>query len=207
MSRTLKGIAAAAAAAAIALGATVLASSASAHTPEVVADCDSVSVSLTNYETGNVIVTIDGVAESFDFEGSFSKTWDLAGTGHTYSVVVDAPGTEFDRTFDATVAACPTPEPSQPPATETPTPSPSPSTGIGTPEYPPSGQPEDVYVPSGPGPEETATPGPIPEDSEPGAGEDLAVTGPDIRVVWLAVGAVAIGGTLVAVSRLRRRVS
>jgi hypothetical protein len=173
---------------------------ASAHTPEVLADCNKLSVNFTNYEAGNTVsVVIDGShGETIPFDGSLSRSWDLEGTGHTYIVTVDAPGTEFDRTFSDAIDPCP--------VTEEPSPSPSPSTDIGTPEGPgATAAPDDTYAPTGPGPDETATPSPLPADSGPQGGEGLAVTGGEIAGWWIAISCVVVGGTLMVVSQMRRR--
>lgn len=135
-----------------------------AHTPEVTADCDSLSMDFRSYAVvaaqpagggkpavaadatpNTVTVTIDGVASApVKFGRAYASTIALDGLkAHTYSVVLDTHD-GYDRTFADKTAACPTtppttPAPSKPPVTPptTPTPSEPPVTPTPTPSEPP----------------------------------------------------------------------
>ncbi|WP_308215086.1 LPXTG cell wall anchor domain-containing protein [Okibacterium sp. HSC-33S16] len=90
---------------------------ASAHAPEVDASCEGISVNFENYSTTTedsnpnlVSVSIDDIEVAAErFGESFRDTYafDSTTVGHTYSIIVDAVGTTYDRTFDGTTDPCP----------------------------------------------------------------------------------------------------
>jgi LPXTG-motif cell wall-anchored protein len=92
---------------------------ASAHVPEVDATCEGIAVNFENYATSPeatspnlVTVSIDDLEVATEqFGGTFSNAYAFDDTtiGHSYSVVVDAVGTTYDRTFDGKTDPCPAP--------------------------------------------------------------------------------------------------
>lgn len=104
----------------ITLGAILIApATASAHTPSVSDSCSGLEVTLTNYEStsgpafnNRVTVTIDGAAQVFDFDASFTQTFGWAQTAdHTWTVVIDANrnngnATQYDTSFQGSENAC-----------------------------------------------------------------------------------------------------
>jgi hypothetical protein len=107
-----------AAAALAVLGAAIVAVPASAHTPDVTADCSSVSVALVSYTTNDdpnpnvVTVTIDGaqVAQQ-PFGDAFTQNYPFSDTtiGHEWSVHVDSIDDAYDRDFGGTTEPCTAP--------------------------------------------------------------------------------------------------
>ncbi|MBG6237381.1 LPXTG-motif cell wall-anchored protein [Mycetocola sp. CAN_C7] len=89
---------------------------ASAHTPEVDATCESVTLTLENYghtpeapTPNTVTVTIDGVEqENTAFGAGFAASYDFddVAVGHEWAVVVDAADDTYDRSFDGTTEPC-----------------------------------------------------------------------------------------------------
>ncbi len=106
-----------------------MASPASAHTPTITAECESLSIDLKWYEQGSTVtVTIDGVSTT----ETFGPNWDDEFTGQqSWSVVVDNNGPKQDK-YDiersgefvdctpATTTSMPTPTTSMPVPVETP---------------------------------------------------------------------------------------
>ncbi|MGN0111342.1 MAG: hypothetical protein ACI38P_06780, partial [Cellulosimicrobium funkei] len=92
----MKRLLASAAATALALGGLLVATAApaSAHTPDVTADCTTLSVKLWAYskKSNELTVTVDGKeVESTTFERQLTRSYDLDPTqDHTWTVSVDA---------------------------------------------------------------------------------------------------------------------
>lgn len=92
-----------------------------AHTPAVSADCSTLSVTLTAYDSSGtdaapntVTVSIDGTeAGSEQFGHEFSRAYSLGDktVSHSYEVVVDAQGTTYDKNFTGSSTPCPAPAP------------------------------------------------------------------------------------------------
>lgn len=94
---------------------------ASAHTPEVWDECGGLHVRLSNYEStsgpafnNSVTITIGGVANTYNFDGSFSRddSWPKT-EARSWSVVIDANklngnATQYDTSFQGSEAACQT---------------------------------------------------------------------------------------------------
>lgn len=91
-----------------------------AHNAMASANCSKVSWNATNYspnQTNTIVVTIDGVQVYSDLNFGTSDSgsrpngagWSQA-VDHTWSVVVGAPGTQFDFSFSGTQVACQPPE-------------------------------------------------------------------------------------------------
>ncbi|MEP7046687.1 MAG: hypothetical protein ABI949_08415, partial [Ilumatobacteraceae bacterium] len=103
---------------AVTVGVLAFATPAVAHTPSVTPSCSGLALSLVNYEgpdTNNrVTTTIDNVATTADFGGSYSHTTNWSQTvPHTWSVVIDAnrttgEPTTYDVSFSGTWQACQT---------------------------------------------------------------------------------------------------
>lgn len=100
------------------VGAALFASPASAqrpaHAPTVTATCNGLAVALVDYEgpgTPNTITTtIDGTPVTAHFGHSYSHTFSWTPTAaHTWKAVIDAVGTQFDRTFEGVQKQCQTP--------------------------------------------------------------------------------------------------
>ena len=89
---------------ALAAGSLLAAAPASAHTPVLDVDCDSIALNLTNYpaEGNTVTATLDGVTSVTPFGSSFSSgpiALDPA-VSHSWTVVIDsADGDAYDRTI------------------------------------------------------------------------------------------------------------
>ncbi|MBD5784642.1 hypothetical protein IF650_00480 [Cellulosimicrobium terreum] len=120
----MKRLLASAAAAALALGGLVVATAApaSAHTPRVTNDCDSLDISLTSYTPGEntVTVVLDGETvtnESFSrgFERSFGYDPNVA---HDWSVKVVAHDGNQDNGYNVDTSGRTTPCPTEAPGTE-----------------------------------------------------------------------------------------
>lgn len=83
-----------------------------AHNALATPSCTGLSWSATNYErtdVNSIVVKVDGtvVHSDPDFKASDVGTWPWSQTAnHTWSVVVNAPGTNFDRSFSGTWQAC-----------------------------------------------------------------------------------------------------
>ncbi|WP_435737780.1 hypothetical protein V5D56_04030 [Cellulosimicrobium sp. PMB13] len=99
---------------ALALGGLLVATAApaSAHTPVVVAECDSLDIDLSYYaKSGNrVTVVVDGKTLADDqFGRSYEKSFPLDGsTGHAWTVSVDASDEDrFDWSDKGSTTACP----------------------------------------------------------------------------------------------------
>lgn len=99
---------------ALALGGLLVATAApaSAHTPVVVADCDSLDVDLSYYaKSGNrVTVVVDGKTLADDeFGDRYKKSFELDGSAdHAWSVSVDASDkNRYDWSDEGTTTACP----------------------------------------------------------------------------------------------------
>ena len=98
----------------LALGASAVAipTAASAHTPSASATCSDLTVGLENYDAGNVntvSIEIDStVVENLTVGKTFTKTYPLGDKtiAHNYVVTVDAPGTQYDRTFTGSSVPC-----------------------------------------------------------------------------------------------------
>jgi hypothetical protein len=113
----VKRLLASTATAALALGAALVATAApaSAHTPDVDADCSSIEVRLWAYaKQGNeVIVTVDDeVVKQEDFGDRYKTSVDLdPAAGHEWKVEVDAAdSSRYDWSEQGTTTACPTDE-------------------------------------------------------------------------------------------------
>lgn len=79
-----------------------------AHTPNVNHNCAGVSWQFSSYEHANATVTVDGVvvASKTNFSNwSGSHPWDQT-KAHTYSVIVDDVGTQWDRSWQGTQQNC-----------------------------------------------------------------------------------------------------
>lgn len=168
-----------------------------AHTPEVASTCEGMTVTLENYETGTsdekpntLSVSIDGnVVDSPTFGSGFTQSYPFADktVAHSYEVVIDAVGTEYDRTFSGDSTPCvettpPTTPPTEPPATTPPVTPPT--------EVPPATTPPAVPVDA-----------PNPPAS---GGQQLAETGTDAAGIAGIAGGLAVAGALV-VAFVRRR--
>jgi hypothetical protein len=102
----------------LAFGASAVAATApaSAHTPEASATCSTLTVSLKSYSLGvnssyvnSVNVTIDSkLVEDVRFGTSYTKAYQFSDStvAHAYVVKIDAPGTQYDRTFTGTSVPC-----------------------------------------------------------------------------------------------------
>ncbi|MBZ5740560.1 hypothetical protein [Nocardioides mangrovi] len=98
---------------AVGLGA-VVASPASAHTPEFSASCDGVHVGATAYDAGMTnrwSVTIDGVTQTGTFGASFSEDFDVPqdGSTTTWSAYVEAQDGSYHGEDSGIVGPCGTP--------------------------------------------------------------------------------------------------
>ena len=91
---------------------------ASARTPEVNSTCDTLTVEMTSYEgsqdskPNNVTVTIDNEeVENENFGQSFKASYDFDNKyeAHNYVVKVDAPDTQYDKTFTGSSKPCEAP--------------------------------------------------------------------------------------------------
>lgn len=106
----MKRILAGAATAALALGGLVAtAMPASAHTPKVQDDCDSLTVQLWSYQGAHVVVEIDGeVVRDEPFDHHFDESFELDKTrAHTWAVSVDAKDDDqWDADFAGQTKAC-----------------------------------------------------------------------------------------------------
>ncbi|MCU1515072.1 MAG: hypothetical protein JWO10_2162 [Microbacteriaceae bacterium] len=101
---------------AVGLAVVAVASPASAHTPTVTPSCTSLTVKLVSYEaTGSatpnkVTVTIDNnQVENANYGTTFpqkSYPFTPSSTAHQWKVVVDAVGTDYDRTWTGTTTPC-----------------------------------------------------------------------------------------------------
>ena len=117
-------IAAALAVAALSLsGVIAIAAPAAAHTPAASATCSDLTVKLVSYEgngsnaTNNVKISIDDAQVADEWFGySWSKVISLGDktTSHSWKVVVDAVGSNYDKTFTGTSTPCTPPPPSSP---------------------------------------------------------------------------------------------
>lgn len=115
-------IAAALAVSALALsGVIAVAAPAAAHTPAASATCSDLTVTLVSYEgngyntTNNVKVVIDNTQVVDEWFGySWSRTVSLGDktVAHTWKVVIDAAGYNYDKTFTGTSTPCTPPPPS-----------------------------------------------------------------------------------------------
>ncbi|AWB85363.1 LPXTG cell wall anchor domain-containing protein [Mycetocola zhujimingii] len=118
---------------------------ATAHTPKVAATCDGVTVALTNYGAtakNSAEVIIDGeTVEDTTFGKEFIEEYEFDDrtVAHSYTVVVDAPGTAHDVDTSDESEPCPAPVQEEPPVVTPPV------------EEPP------VVVPEMPQPNETVT--------------------------------------------------
>lgn len=102
----------------------------SAHTPEVVDSCADLSVKLTQYEESrsnptpnNVKVYVDDkLVGDHDFGNSFSKVYGFENkyVAHSWKVVIDAAGNNYDKTIKGTSKPCDRPVPPKPPVKEVP---------------------------------------------------------------------------------------
>ncbi len=113
----MKRLLASAAATALALGGLLVATAApaSAHTPDVTADCTTLSVKLWAYskKSNELTVTVDGKeVESTTFERQLTRSYDLDPTqDHTWTVSVDASdGRQYDYEQSGSTRACETPD-------------------------------------------------------------------------------------------------
>lgn len=90
---------------------------ASAHTPNVTADCGSVNVDLRYYQGADLTVVIDGVAvEDMTFDREFVKSYEISrDANHEWSVDVVAHDSSDYKSYDfqdsGTTEACETPTP------------------------------------------------------------------------------------------------
>ena len=97
------------------MGAAVLvASPATAHTPNISADCGGVHVAATAYDAGvqnHWSVTIDGVTQSGSFGASFDRTFPVPQDGTTvaWSAFVEAADGSYHGGESGTVGPCGTP--------------------------------------------------------------------------------------------------
>ena len=117
-------IAAALAATALALsGVIAIAAPAAAHTPAASATCSDLTVKLVSYEgngynaTNNVKVFIDDAQVADEWFGySWSKSISLGNkaVAHSWKVVIDAAGYNYDKTLSGTSTPCTPPPPSSP---------------------------------------------------------------------------------------------
>lgn len=174
-----------------------------AHTPEVASTCEGMTVTLQNYETGGsdakpntLSVTIDDtLVDSPAFGSNFTQSYPFEDdtVAHHYEVVIDAVGTEYDRTFTGDSTPCKETTPPTTPPTSTPPTTPPTST-------PPVTPPTDVPP--------ATTPPAVPVDSpNPPAsgGQQLAETGIDAApIAGVAGGLALVGGIVTAVVRRRR---
>lgn len=108
---------------ALALGLVVVAAAgpASAHTPTVTPSCTGLYVKAVSYETqqnnatpNNIKVTVDGsqVANA-NFGATFGAVtypFTPSSTSHSYKVVIDAVGTDYDKTWTGNSVPCVTPK-------------------------------------------------------------------------------------------------
>ena len=98
-------------------GMIAMAAPASAHTPNVTADCGAVNVDLRAYSGADLTVTIDDVVvEDTEFGNEFVKSYEIArDANHTWSVDVVADDTNQYNNYDfqdsGTTEACDTPTP------------------------------------------------------------------------------------------------
>jgi len=102
------------------------ATAASAHTPEVDATCETLTVALVNYSTGNqnakpnsITVSIDDeTVEESAFGAGFTGSYDFADktVAHHYEVVIDSVDNAYDRTFTGDSVPCLPPTPPVVPA-------------------------------------------------------------------------------------------
>lgn len=87
---------------------------AAAHNASVTPSCSGLSWTVTNYNkevVNTIVVKVDGatVHQDLDFKASDTGTHPWSQTAaHTWSVVVNAPGTEFDKSFAGTWQPCQT---------------------------------------------------------------------------------------------------
>lgn len=175
---------------------------ASAHTPEVTADCGWVDVNLRAYQQAKVTVTIDGeIVHEAEFTGQFTKKFEglALDEAHDWSVVVDAydgyQGTQFDWEDSGELVPCveaepsPEPSPSEPPVDEPPAaePSPEPSEPVVEPSEEPADEASAAPVPA---PSDEATP--APEEPEVLAATGATVGGAIAFAALLAAGGVAL---------------
>lgn len=80
----------------------------SAHTPNVSHNCAKVQWQFTSYEHARATVTVDGVVvdQKEDFSNwSGSYSWDQT-MNHSYTIVIDDVGTQWDKTWSNTQQAC-----------------------------------------------------------------------------------------------------
>ena len=104
-------------------GVIALAAPAAAHTPQVSATCSDLSVRLDSYEEGRgqydrtpnkVTITVDtATLVTENFGRSFYRDVSLGDKtlAHAWTVVIDAVGTGYDRTFSGTSTPCAPPPP------------------------------------------------------------------------------------------------
>ena len=124
MKRTLAGVAATT----LAVGGMLVATAApaSAHTAKEFPSCDSLTVTLTQYDRADVTVLIDGKpavdgdgrrVEDLDFQGGWSATFELDGSvAHTWSIDVDAhDGAQWNYANSGTTKPCDGPPPAPQP--------------------------------------------------------------------------------------------
>lgn len=90
---------------------------ASAHTPNVTADCGFVDVNLEYYQGAKVTVVIDDkIVEETEFESGFQGRYDnlALDVAHEWSVTVDAyDGDQYDATRSGSIGVCQTPPPAE----------------------------------------------------------------------------------------------
>lgn len=125
----MKSLVPAALAAGLLLGALVAPTAAVAHTPAVLANCSTLTVSLKSYETRNdnpkpnsITVTVDDtVIAQESFGNSYAKNFAFNDQtkAHSWKVVIDALGTSFDRTDRGTSTPCTPPTPTPTPQAAT----------------------------------------------------------------------------------------
>ena len=187
----------------LALGGMIaVAAPASAHTPEVTADCGWVDVNLRAYQDANVSVVIDDkLVYEAEFSGQFAKKFDglALDAPHEWTVTVDAydgqDGVQFDWSESGSIEPCveatPTPEPtpSEPPVTE-----PEPSVE-------PTVKPTDeASVPPIAEPSEEPSASPTPAAEEPPV---LAATGATVGGAIAFAALLAAGGVALVWARKR----
>ncbi|MEU4361564.1 PT domain-containing protein [Promicromonospora sp. NPDC023987] len=173
---------------------------ASAHTPEVNADCGWVDVSLRAYQQAKVTVVIDDkIAYEAEFSGQFAQKFDglALDAPHEWTVTVDAydgqDGVQFDWSESGSIEPCveatPTPEPtpSEPPVTE-PEPSEEPTV---EPTVEPTDEASAAPI-AEPSEEPSASPTPAAEEPPVLAATGATVGGAIAFAALLAAGGVAL---------------
>jgi len=84
---------------------------AEAHTLTASSDCNHIEWNATNFGAGTrnyFTLVVDGeLTSQSEFKSSTSGTWPLAwGVNHSWSITIDAPGTEHDKKIKGSTTAC-----------------------------------------------------------------------------------------------------